>query len=122
MSTKLRFRSETPDAETRIFRLLGMLHGTPEGYAFQEEVRNRFAEGAHRIVIDLAKVDHVDSSGIGIFATLAASAQNAQAHLALAALPPRVEQVMKVVRILDVIEHAPTVEEALARLDAKDRT
>ena len=117
MSTKLRYRSETPDADTRVFRLLGMLHGTPEGYAFQEDVRTRFAEGARRIVIDLSKVDHVDSSGIGIFATLAASAQKSQARLALAALPPRVEQVMRVVRILDVIEHAPTVEEALARFD-----
>jgi anti-sigma B factor antagonist len=99
-----------------------MLHGTPEAYAFQEEVRSRFTEGARRIVIDLSRVDHVDSSGIGIFATLAASARNSGSRLALAALPSRVEQVMRVVRLFDLIEHAPTVEEALEKISHDDHS
>jgi len=116
MSRKLEFAAERPDASTVVYRLHGTLHGTAEGYAFQDDVRRRFTEGTRQLVVDLADVDHVDSSGIGIFATIVASARNTGARFAIAAMPARVEQVMRVVRLLDVIECGATVEDALARI------
>jgi anti-sigma B factor antagonist len=120
MSKKLEVTTYCPDAATCVLHLRGTLHGTEEGYAFQDEVRRRFTEGAKKVVVDLSGVDHIDSSGIGIFATIVASSRNTGARVALAALPPRIEQVMRLVRLLDVVECAPTVDEAIGRLDSKD--
>ncbi len=118
MSKKLEFAAERPDASTVIYRLRGTLHGTAEGYAFQDDVRRRLAEWTRKLVVDLQDVDHIDSSGIGIFATIVASSRNTGARFALAALPPRVEQVMRVVRLLDVIECGATVEDAIERISS----
>ena len=105
------------DDETRIYTLSGRLFGSPEAYGFQEEVRQKIASGTRKIVIDLATVDRIDSSGIGILVAMMWSASQKGAGLILAALSAKVEQVLSIAMLLDHIDHASTVEKALARLD-----
>jgi anti-sigma B factor antagonist len=99
-----------------VFRLSGNLFGSPEGYAFQEEVRQKIAGGPPGIVIDLGGVIRIDSSGVGILVAAMWSASNAGTKLVLATLPKTVEKVLGVAMLLDHIAHAPSVDEALAKL------
>jgi anti-anti-sigma factor len=117
---KLEVRSEARDDQTWVYTLSGSLFGSTEGYAFQEEVRQKIASGARKVVIDLAAVDKIDSSGIGILVAMMWSASRGGAGLILAALSARVEQVLGIAMLLDHIDHTATVEEALASLERMD--
>jgi anti-anti-sigma factor len=115
-STKLEVRSEVREGGTLVYTLEGSLYGSTTGYGFQEEVRQKIAGGARRIVIDLSAVDRIDSPGIGILVATMWSASQSGARLVLAALSRKVEKVLSIAMLLDHIDHAPTVDEAVARL------
>jgi anti-sigma B factor antagonist len=114
---KLAFTAESPDPSTRIYRLSGHLYGTTEGYAFQDQVRQTIADGPKKIVLDLGAVERIDSSGIGILAALMFSAYKAGGAFVLASLPPRIRDLLDMVMLLERMEHADSVEAALARLE-----
>jgi anti-sigma B factor antagonist len=113
----LQVRREEPDPRTAVYALSGDLFGSPEGYAFQDEVRKRVSGGGRRVVLEMAGVEKIDSSGVGILVALMWSASNAGAGLVLAALPQRVEKVLSIAMLLQHIDHADSVEAARARLD-----
>ena len=117
---KLEILSEVRDDQTWIYRLAGSLYGSTEGYGFQDEVRKRIAGGGRKIVIDLAGVERIDSSGIGILVAIMWSASQAGGGLILAALSSRVEKVLSIAMLLDHVDHADSVDEALTRLDQMD--
>jgi anti-anti-sigma factor len=114
---KLEVASESRDDRTWVYTLSGSLFGSTEGYAFQEEVRQKIASGVTRIVIDLAAVEKIDSSGIGILVALMWSASSGGAGLVLASLSKTVEKVLAIAMLLDHIDHADTIPDALDRLD-----
>ena len=115
---KLDVQSVARDDQTWIYTLVGDLYSNTEGYGFQEEVRSKIAGGAKGIIIDLAGVKRIDSSGIGILVAVMWSASNAGGRMVLAALSPKVHDVLSIAMLLDHIDHADSKEEALAKLDA----
>ena len=114
---KLEVHSESRPDGTCVARLSGNLFGSPTGYAFQDEMRRRIADGARAVVIDVANVQPIDSSGVGILVALMWSASSAGTPLVLTALPQRIEKVLSMAMLLDHVDHAASVDEALARLD-----
>ena len=114
---KLEVVSEARDDQTWIYTLSGSLFGSTEGYAFQDEVREKIAGGVKKIVIDLAAVNKIDSSGIGILVAMMWSASSGGVGLVLASLSNTVEKVLSIAMLIDHIDHADTVPDALARLD-----
>jgi anti-sigma B factor antagonist len=115
---KLDVQSVARDNQTWIYTLVGDLYSNPDGYGFQEEVRSKIAGGAKGIIIDLAGVKRIDSSGIGILVAVMWSASNAGGRMVLAALSPKVRDVLSIAMLLDHIDHADSKEEALTKLDA----
>ncbi len=113
----LEAQSESIDDSTCVITLSGNLFGTSRGYELQNEVREKISGGSTRIVLDLAAVDRIDSSGIGILMTMMWSASQAGGRFVLASIPPRVEKVLGIVMLLDHIDHAGSVQEALAKLE-----
>lgn len=110
----LTYRVEEPAEGTVIYRLAGDLFGSAAGYAFQNVVRDGVAAGSRRVVLDLAEVTRIDSTGVGILVALMWSASRGGAALALAALPAHVEGVLSIAMLLPHISHAATVDDALA--------
>ena len=119
MKSKLEVRSETRGDQVRIYSLSGNFFGSSEGYAFQDEVRKVASSGIPGIVIDFADVHRIDSSGVGIVVSIMWSASQAGGRLVVAALPERIKEVLSIAMLLDHIDHATTVEEALAKLDVE---
>jgi anti-sigma B factor antagonist len=116
-NTKLEVESESRDDNTRIYSLSGALFASDDAYAFQQQVRDEIAGGAHKIVIDLSSVEKIDSSGIGILVALMWSASRAGGALVLAAIPSRVEKILEIAKLLDHIDHAESEAAALAMLE-----
>lgn len=113
----LEVRRESPDDQTVVYTLTGDLFGSSQGYAFQEEVREKIAGGARKIVVDLAAVRRIDSAGVGILVAMMFSASQAGGGLVAAALPPQVESVLGITMLLEHIGRADSVEEARVKLD-----
>ncbi len=117
---ELEFKCITPEAAGDgivVYTLSGSLCGTPPSYELQEQIRKQIAGGVNKIVIDLARVDKVDSCGIGILASVMWSASQAGGRMVLASVPPYVEKLLGIVMLLDRIDHADSREAAIAILE-----
>ncbi|MGH1369810.1 MAG: STAS domain-containing protein [Maritimibacter sp.] len=82
---------------------------------FKDNMRELTEAGPDRVVLDLSKVDFLDSSGLG--AVVAAMKQaGPEKNLELAGLTPTVAKVFRLTRMDGVFSIHASVEAALARL------
>jgi anti-anti-sigma factor len=73
-------------------------------------------DGPKHIVLDLAKIDFVDSSGLGALVQLAKKAQSGDGTLQIVT-NARVTQTVKLVRLEKFLSLQPSVEVALEELE-----
>ncbi len=79
------------------------------------ELRDRVKEAMNeskQVVVNLANVAYIDSSGVGTLAGLHASAKAAGASLKLAALSPRVKDVLVITKLGTIFAIYDTVDDA----------
>ena len=98
------------------WRLSGVLTSSKESYDFLETLRARLRSEPRPVILNLDKVEHITSAGVGIVAAAYTSATNAGVRLVLASLPVQVKTILNLVNLLAVIEHFGTEKEALDRL------
>jgi anti-sigma B factor antagonist len=78
--------------DTVILRCSGRIVFGDEGAAFRERVRNMLI-GTPKVIVDLAKVDYIDSTGLGILVELLTSARAKGGEIKLVSPTERVQQV-----------------------------
>ena len=81
----------------QIFRLTGLLDAFSEAI-FRKAIGKYIDEGPTNIILDLSKIDFVDSSGLGALVQLVKKAQTAKGSLQIVT-NPRVTQTVKLVRL-----------------------
>lgn len=79
---------------------------------FRKVVSKCIEEGPKHVVLDLSKIDFVDSSGLGALVQLAKKAQTAEGTLQIVT-NPRVTQTVKLVRLEQFLALQPSVEIAI---------
>ena len=99
----------------RIVRLAGKLD-TNTSAAFDARIRQLLDGGDTRLVLDLAQVTYVSSMGLRSLFLVAQSIKAKGGALALAAVGPRVLEVLDIVGFTTMFSIAPTTEEALASI------
>ena len=82
---------------------------------FRKVVSKCIEDGPPNVVLDLSKIDFVDSSGLGALVQLVKAAQNLGGSLQIVT-NPRVTQTVKLVRLEKFLSLQPSVEEALANI------
>jgi stage II sporulation protein AA (anti-sigma F factor antagonist) len=70
--------------------------------------------GPRRVVVDLSRLEFVDSSGINVLVAAARSLAGSGGHLTLAGPTGHVRRVLDIAHVPDVVEVAGSVDEALA--------
>ncbi|NEO77493.1 STAS domain-containing protein [Moorena sp. SIO4G3] len=85
------------ESNYQIFRLTGLLDAFSESI-FRNVIGKYIDEGPAHIILDLAKIDFVDSSGLGALVQLVKKAQNSKGTLQVVT-NPRVTQTVKLVRL-----------------------
>ena len=75
-------------------------------------------EKPYHVILDMAKIDFLDSSGLGVLVQLAKKAQNAKGSLQIVS-NPRVTQTVKLVRLESFLALQPNVDTAIANLNSK---
>ena len=108
-------RADRSDPAVMVARLSGLLDSTPESYAFLAEVQREARRGGLRLVIDLHEVAHLGSAGVGVLAACYTSVTGHGGRMCLTGATGRIEMILRVVHLLDVLDHADTEEEAVRR-------
>jgi len=97
-----------------VYRLAGRLHGTPQCFAFLEDVRDDVRDGHRNVVLDLAGLERMNSTGVGIVAACFTSLRNAGGTLAVSGVDDSIRTLLEVVCLWDMIPHHDTEAEAVA--------
>jgi anti-sigma B factor antagonist len=99
----------------RVVRIAGKLD-TNTAEVFDTRMRELLDGGDVRLVLDLAGVSYMSSMGLRSLGTLVKTVKAKSGSLALAAVPPRVKEVLDIVAFTPLFVIAPTVEEAIASM------
>ncbi|MGB5969509.1 MAG: STAS domain-containing protein [Spirulinaceae cyanobacterium] len=112
MTVSLRGTREVKEKENcQIFRLTGLLDAFSEP-TFRRVLSNCIDEGPSNVILDLAQIDFVDSSGLGALVQLVKKAQTAGGTLQIVT-NARVTQTVKLVRLEKFLSMQPSVQIAL---------
>ena len=101
----------------QLFRLTGLLDAFSEP-KFRAVFTQCVEEGPKNFILDLSKIDFVDSSGLGALVQLAKKVQTAGGVLQIVT-NPRVTQTVKLVRLEQFLSLQGSVETAIENLKAK---
>jgi anti-anti-sigma factor len=95
----------------QIFRLAGLLDAYSEA-AFRKVLEKALDEGPANLILDLSKIDFIDSSGLGALVQIAKKIQTKSGSLQIVS-NPRVTQTVKLVRLDQFLTLQPNVEAAI---------
>lgn len=115
LTVSLRGTREQKDT-CQVFRLTGLLDAFSEP-AFQKVVGKFIDDGPPHIILDLSKIDFVDSSGLGALVKLVKKTQSVEGTLQVVA-NARVMQTVKLVRLEKFLSIQASVDDALTNVPA----
>ncbi|MBD2313055.1 STAS domain-containing protein [Desertifilum sp. FACHB-1129] len=113
LTVSLRGTREVRD-NCQLFRLTGLLDAFSEP-TFRKVVSKCIEEGPRNVILDLSKIDFVDSSGLGALVQLVKKAQTHEGTLQIVT-NARVTQTVKLVRLDQFLSLQPSVDEALENI------
>lgn len=110
MTVSLRGTREVKDNH-QLFRLTGLLDAFSEP-TFRKVMTKCVEEGPKNLILDLSKIDFVDSSGLGALVQIFKKAQTDGGTLQIVS-NARVSQTMKMVHLDQFFTLRPSIEEAI---------
>ncbi|MEM9447488.1 MAG: STAS domain-containing protein [Cyanobacteria bacterium P01_E01_bin.6] len=115
LTVSLRGTREVRDS-CQIFRLAGLLDAFSEP-TFRKVLESFVQAAPKNIILDLSKIDFIDSSGLGALVQIAKKAQTAGATFQVVT-NPRVTQTVKLVRLEKFLALQETLDAALQNVKA----
>lgn len=100
--------------DVAVLHLSGKMMGGPDTMKIHEQVKSLIADGIRKLVIDLADVKWLNSSGMGALIMCLTSVKNAGGHLKLAAITEKVESLLMITHLMTVFETVETADRAVA--------
>lgn len=101
-----------------MFRLTGLIDAFSES-AFRKILTKYVNDGPLNIILDLSKIEFIDSSGLGVLVQLAKKAQEGQGQLQIVT-NARVTQTVKLVRLEKFLNLQPDMASAIAQIAPPD--
>jgi len=102
--------------DVTIFDVHGRAALGPDTDALSNALQEWIAKGTRKLLLNMAGVTQMDTSGISTLVRGFVSMQRNGGRLALTALPDRIRMLLEMTRLLNVIPNYPNEAEALARL------
>ena len=109
-------KTRTVDA-IAILDLHGPLDAGQEDAALRKAIRLAFESGAHTVILNMAEVPGIDSSGVAALASGHMTATNRGGELKLCNLTQKLKDVFAIMRLDTVFESYDTEEHAIASVN-----
>ena len=110
---KLNLSTEMPDKESVVLKAQGDID-LDSSREFKEKINELLEAGSKLMVLDLAGVRFIDSSGLGVLVVSLKSAAEHDSSIRLACAQPVVEKVLQLTGLDRIFIMSETVAEALA--------
>ncbi|HED10999.1 MAG TPA: anti-sigma factor antagonist [Caldithrix abyssi] len=98
-----------------VIALSGKIMGGPEAGQLNDRINKYIDEHKVKIVIDLAGVEWMNSSGLGILIGTVTTLKNNDGQLILTHVSDRILNLLKITKLVSVFDIAENLEEALQR-------
>ncbi|MBN1541011.1 STAS domain-containing protein [candidate division KSB1 bacterium] len=99
--------------QTVVFRLSGKVMGGPDATLLNETLHRVLEDGKRQIVVDLAGVEWMNSSGLGILISALTTVRNTGGDLKLAGVTERIRSLLTITKLNTVFEIHDSVQAAL---------
>lgn len=97
-----------------VFKLKGTLIGEKDGLSITETFAEKLDNGFRQFVIDLEDLQHINSSGLGVFITLMTKSRKKEGgDLALAHPSSYIHNLLKITKLNTLFSIYPSLDEAL---------
>ncbi len=96
-----------------VINISGKIMGGEETTLFHGKVHEYINQNKKNFVIDMAKVDWMNSVGLGMMISTLTTVKNAGGRLVLANIT-KIESILTITRLITVFEHYDSRDEALA--------
>jgi anti-sigma B factor antagonist len=101
-----------------ILSLSGKIMGGPEATEINDQINQLIDENKLKIVIDLDKVEWMNSSGLGILIGAVTLLKNNKGDLRLVNVSDRIKNLLKITKLESVLVRCNSLEEAAAAMEA----
>ena len=99
-----------------IIALSGKIMGGPEAGQINDKINALIDEDKKKIIIDLKEVEWMNSSGLGILIGAIQTLKNNGGQLVLIHVSDRIENLLRITKLINVFSIKPDIESALAEL------
>jgi anti-sigma B factor antagonist len=100
------------EGDIAIIDVSGKIMGGEETTLFHGKIHEYIQQNKKNIVIDLSKVDWMNSVGLGMLISALTTVKNAGGRLVLANIT-KIESILTITRLISVFEHYDTREDAI---------
>jgi len=91
----------------------GKILGGPDAASLHDQLHEFIKEDKRKVIIDLAKVDWMNSTGLGILISGLTTMRNNGGELKLANVTEKIESLLTITKLITVFENYESVEEAV---------
>jgi anti-sigma B factor antagonist len=96
-----------------VLRLSGQLMGGPDADGVRERIQTAIQQGFRKVLLDLAEVTWVNSTGLGTLISAYISTSREGGQIRLARVSRRIDSILAITRLNTVFESHPDEESAL---------
>ena len=95
----------------------GKIMGGPDATSLRESVRDLINEDKKRVIIDLAGVDWMNSTGLGILISCLTTLKNSGGELKLSNVTEKIKSLLTITKLITVFDAYDSTDEAIAALN-----
>ena len=106
--------SESLRGDVAVLSVSGRMMGGPETVGLHNHVKALVADGISKVVIDLAKVKWLNSSGLGVLMGSLTTCRGAGGNLRLASVTDKVQSLLMITQLMSVFQTYETAARAVA--------
>lgn len=96
----------------------GKIMGGPDATLLHEKLHEHIEKGVKKVVIDLTKVDWVNSTGLGILISALTTMKNSGGELKLANVTEKIQSLLVITKLVTVFESYESVDSALSSFNS----
>lgn len=96
-----------------ILEFKGKVMGGPDAVSLNEQLHELIDQGKKNLVVDLSKVNFMNSSGLGMLIGGLTTMRNAGGDLRICKASKKIESLLMVTKLITVFDHYKTREEAI---------
>jgi anti-sigma B factor antagonist len=101
-----------------VLEFKGNVMGGPDAVALNEQLHALIEQGKNNVIVDLARVNFMNSSGLGMLIGGLTTMKNAGGDLRICNATDKIESLLMITKLITVFQHFKTLDEAVASFES----